>query len=66
MDTVDTVLNFAQSLEFKGRRPVVKLVTQVYDSGVKLSQKAMNELEKQFQRLPGLEKWFVEIPVSIA
>ncbi len=66
LDTVDTVLNFAQSLEFKGRRPVVKLVTQVYETGVKLSQKAMNELEKQFQRLPGLEKWFVEIPVSIA
>ena len=66
LDTVDTVLNFAQSLEFKGHRPVVKLVTQVYDSGVKLSQKAMNQLENQFQRLPGLEKWFVKIPVSIA
>ncbi len=63
LDTVDTVLNFAQSLEFKGHHPVVKLVTQVYETGVKLSQKAMNELEKQFQRLPGLEKWFVEIPV---
>ena len=63
LDTVDTVLNFAQSLEFKGHHPVVKLATQVYETGVKLSHKAMNELEKQFQRLPGLEKWFVEIPV---
>jgi hypothetical protein len=44
--------------------PVVKLVTQVYETGVKLSQKAMIEPEKRFQRLPGLEKWFVEIPVS--
>ncbi len=66
LDTVDTVLNFAQSLEFKGQRPVVKLVTQVYETGVKLSQQAMTELEKQLQRLPGLEKWFVEIPVSTA
>ncbi len=64
LDSVDTVLNFAQSLEFQGNHPVVKLVTQVYETGVKLSQKAMTELEKQFQRLPGLEKWFVEIPVS--
>jgi hypothetical protein len=24
-----------------------------------LSQKQMKELEKRFQRLPGLEKWFV-------
>ena len=57
------MLNFAKSLEFKGHRPVVKLVTQVYETGVKLTQKAMTELEKQFRRLPGLEKWFVEIPV---
>ncbi len=64
LDTVDTVLNFAQNLEFKGKRPVVKLISQVYETGVKLSHKAMIELEKQFQRLPGLEKWFVEIPVS--
>jgi len=66
LDTVETVLKFAQTLEFKGQRPVVKLVTQVYKTGVKLSQKAMNELEKKFHRLPGLEKWFVEIPVSTA
>lgn len=66
LDTVETVLKFAQSLEFKGQRPVVQLVTQVYKTGVKLSQKAMNELEKKFHRLPGLEKWFVEIPVSTA
>ena len=64
LDSIDAVLNFAKSLEFKGNRPVVKLVTQVYETGVKLNQKAMTELEKQFQRLPGLEKWFVEIPVS--
>ena len=25
-----------------------------------------NEVEKKFHRLPGLEKWFVAIPVSIA
>lgn len=64
LDSIDAVLNFAKSLEFKGNRPVVKLVTQVYETGVKLNQKAMAELEKQFQRLPGLDKWFVEIPVS--
>ncbi len=66
LDSVDTVLKFAQSLEFKGHRPVVKLVTQVYATGVKLSQQAMNELEKKFQRLSGLERWFVKIPVSTA
>ncbi|NBD31908.1 MAG: ISAzo13 family transposase, partial [Cyanobacteria bacterium] len=61
LNTVEAVLNFAQSLEFKGKHPVVKLVTQTYETGKKLTQKAMANLEKQFQRLPGLEKWFVEI-----
>ena len=65
LDSIDAVLNFARSLEFKGNHPFVKLVTQVYQTGVTLTQKAMAELEKQFQRLPGLDKWFVEIPVSI-
>jgi len=26
-----------------------------------LTKKAMDELEKRFERLPGLEKWFVRI-----
>jgi hypothetical protein len=27
-----------------------------------LSPQEMKELEKQIERLPGLEKWFVDIP----
>ena len=37
---------------------------RIIETEVKLPQKAVTELKKQFQRLPGLEKWFVEIPVS--
>jgi hypothetical protein len=36
-------------------------VTKTYRSGIKLTKEAMNKLEKQIQRLPGLEKWFVDI-----
>ena len=64
LDSIETVLNFAATLEFRGNRPVVEWVTQVYETGVKLTQKAMRELELKFQRLPRLEKWFVEIPVQ--
>ena len=46
---------FAKTLNFQGHQPVVKGVRQTYHCGVKLSQKAMNVLEKQCQRLPGLE-----------
>ncbi len=62
LDSVETVLKFAQTLRFKGKHPVVSLVTQTYETGVKLTQAAMAELEKGIKRLPGLEKWFVEIP----
>lgn len=62
LDSVETVRNFAQSLRFKGKSATVELVTDVYRSGVTLSQKAMAELEKLWERREGLEKWFLEIP----
>jgi transposase len=66
LDTVETVLNFAKNLVWKGVPPrTVKLVTKSYSIGVRLTQKAMTALEQRFERLPGLEKWFVTIsPLS--
>jgi transposase len=61
LDSFDTVLGFARTLTWKQRTPVVHVVEQVYHTGVKLTQKAMNRLEKRFERLEGLEKWFVTI-----
>ena len=61
LDTVDTVLKFAASMTWKGQHPTVELITKTYQTGVRLSQKAMAALETQVRRLPGLEKWFVEI-----
>jgi transposase len=65
LDSVDTVLNFAQTMTWHGQHPVVELVDKTYHTGVRLTQTAMAELEKRFDRLPGLEKWFVRIePIS--
>jgi transposase len=61
LDSVDAVLNFAQTLTFKDKHPVVTLVEKVYSTGVKLTHLAMEEVEKHLQRLPNLQKWFVEI-----
>ncbi|MCX5962625.1 MAG: hypothetical protein NT070_05605, partial [Cyanobacteria bacterium] len=53
-----------------GHHPVVKLVTQTYQTGVKLIKLAMAEVETQIQRLPEFEvndkplnlgKWFIDI-----
>jgi hypothetical protein len=65
LDTLDTVLNFARTMTYNGVHPVVEVVTTTYQTGVKLSQKAMAKLEERFERLPGLEKYFVRIaPLS--
>jgi hypothetical protein len=61
LDTTETVLGFAQTMTWNGQHPVVKLVEKTYHTGVSLTQKAMAELERRFERLPGLEKWFVRI-----
>ena len=61
LDTVDTLLQFAATMTWKGRRPMVDLVTTVYKTGVKLSKEAMAARETQVARLPQLEKWFVDI-----
>jgi len=48
-------------MTWKGMQPVVELVTTTYKTGVKLTKQAMDQIEKQIQRKPGLEKWFVDI-----
>ncbi len=74
LDEVDTVVRFAQTMCWHGRHPMVTLVTKTYQTGVKLTQKAMAQVEQQIQRLsqadqegqPDLGKWFVDIPWTTA
>jgi hypothetical protein len=66
LDSVDAVLEYAKTMCWKGRHPVVKLVTTPYQTGVALTKEAMKALETKLQRLPLLDKWFVDIvpPIS--
>ena len=61
LDTVDSVIEFARTMTWKGKHPLVNLVTTPYASGVRRTKDAMEALETQITRLPGLEKWFVDI-----
>jgi transposase len=61
LDTVDAVRHYTTSMTWKGIHPVVDLVSTIYHSGVRLSQAAMGRIEAQIARLPGLDKWFVDI-----
>ena len=61
LDSIDAVIQFATTMTWKGKCPVVELVTTTYQIGVKLTKEAMKIVETQIQRLPGLDKWFVDI-----
>ena len=61
LETVDTVFHMAQSMTYNAVHPVVQIVEKSYDTGVKLTAKAMKLLELRFERLHGLEKYFVRI-----
>ena len=64
LDSLEAVSQYASTMTWKGNHPVVSLVTTAYQTGVKLTKEAMCALETQLQRLPHLDKWFVDIGYS--
>jgi transposase len=67
LDSIDTVLQWARTMTWNGKHPIVELVTTTYHTGVKLTQAAMEAVEAPIQRLPALGKWFVDIvPPALA
>jgi hypothetical protein len=62
----ETTVKIAENMTWKGRHPIVTLVTRVYETGVKLTKRAMAAYEKVITRMSGLENYFVEISPSPA
>src|SRR5947209_11677941 len=52
LDSVDAVIHFAQTMTWKGKHPVVALVTNAYQTGVKLTKEAMQVVEETH-----LQRW---------
>ena len=61
LDSEAAILGFARNMTYNGLHPKVHRVTQEYATGVKRTKDQMEELEPLVDRLPGLERWFVEI-----
>jgi len=61
LDTVETIVQFTQTMAWKGTAPIVQLVTATYAKGISLTRAAMAKVEAQVRRLAGLEPWFVDI-----
>ena len=66
LDSIETVVQFASNMTYNGIHPIVEIIRDTYLKGVKLTQKVMKKLEKRFERMPRLEKWFIRIvPVKL-
>ncbi len=66
LDSIETVVQFAQTMTWKGKAPVVRLLTTIDETGVRLSKQAMTAVEKFLERLRGLERWFVKIACTLS
>jgi hypothetical protein len=58
---VNTLLEWAKSMTWKGLHPLVKLSRRVYQKGISLSKKAMRGIEARLERNPLLPKWDILI-----
>ena len=62
LNSVEKTLGLARTMKWNGNNPVVKLIKSTYDKGIKLTQKAMQQIENKIERITGIEKWAVDIP----
>ena len=59
--SIETAVNWAGSMTWKGLKPVVHVLKKVYRKGVKVSQDMMKDIEKRIKRSTNLPKWDVTI-----
>jgi hypothetical protein len=58
---VETMLEWAKSMTWKGLHPVIELSSKVYEKGISLSKRAMQAVEARLQRHPDLPNWDILI-----
>lgn len=61
LHTVGTMLEWAQSMTWKGIKPIITLSRKIYAKGVTLSKTAMQAVETRLERNPLLPKWDILI-----
>lgn len=61
LSTVETAIEWAANMKWKGRAPVIHLVESVYEKGIRVSQEVLAELKQFWHRSETLPKWDVII-----
>ena len=55
------MIEFTKTMTWKGKNPTVTTINKAYETGIKLSKKAMKAYESVLERADGIKKWFVSI-----
>ena len=61
LNTIETTLEWANSMTWKGLSPVIKLVETAYQKGVRMTKKAFNAFASRIDRDASLPKYYVTI-----
>ncbi len=61
LESVETALNWAKTMTWKGIHPVVNFLDRVYETGVRVTKKAFLPFQQRLQRSNTLPKWSVTI-----
>jgi len=61
LNTVDTVLEWARTMTWKGIYPVIELLDKAYEKGVCIAKKAFRKVAQRLQRDKSLPKYCVRI-----
>jgi hypothetical protein len=59
LDSIETIVKFAESVTWKGFHPVVSVVDKVYETKKKIKGKTLKIYESALNRKRGIEKWFI-------
>jgi hypothetical protein len=63
---METMVEWAKSMTWKGIHPLVKLSRKVYQKGVTLSKRVMRAVEARLERHPELPYWDILIQPASA
>ena len=61
LDTVEKALGWAKTMTWKGTQPVVQLLQQVYQTGVRLTKAALKPFAQRVHRSKTLPRWSASI-----
>ena len=61
LSEVKSMLAWAESMTWKGLKPIVNLSQKISEKGISLTKKEMKEIEMYLDRNPNLPKWDILI-----